>query len=217
MPDFAAARTAMVDCQIRPSDVTRYPIIAATLAVPREDFVPGDMRSVAYAGDDIALSADRTILAPRTFAKMLDALALTGAELVLDIGCALGYSTAVIAHMSEAVIGLEQDEAYASEAGTALTKIGADNAVIEVGPLGEGAAAHGPYDAMIIQGAVEVLPQTIIDQLRPDGKIVMLKVEGALCYAALGVKGSNGISWRRIFDATAPILPGFAAKPAFVF
>ncbi|MBB5515414.1 protein-L-isoaspartate(D-aspartate) O-methyltransferase [Rubricella aquisinus] len=217
MSDFAAARTAMVDCQVRPSDVTRYPIISAMLSVPREEFVPSDMRSVAYAGEDISLSADRSILAPRTFAKMLDALALSGNELVLDIGAGYGYSTAVIAHMAQAVIGLEEVESLATAATTALSAAGADNAVIETGPLAEGAAAHGPYDAMVVQGAVEELPQAIVDQLRPDGRIVMLKAEGALCYAVLGVKGARGVSWRRIFDATAPVLPGFSKAPTFVF
>ena len=132
MSDFLARRTMMVDTQVRPSDVTKFPIIEAMLAVPREDFVPAAQREAAYMGENLDLGQGRVLLEPRTLAKMLDALAISNSELVLDVGGAMGYSTAVIAHMAEAVVTVEEDEAMAREAQDALIAAGADNAVVHV-------------------------------------------------------------------------------------
>lgn len=217
MIDFAAAREAMVDGQVRPSDVTRYPIILAMLDVPREDYVPGPLRGVAYLGEHVPLAPGRVVLDPRVFAKMLDALAVGPKDLVLDVGCGLGYSTAVLAHMAEAVIALEGDEALAAGAEAALTSHAVDNAVVQKGPLAEGVPAHGPYDAIVIEGAVARLPGALTDQLKPGGRIVAIFQDGASGQARLGLRTEGGMAWRRIFDATAPMLPGFAATKAFEF
>ena len=101
MIDYAKAREAMVDCQIRPSDVTKYPIIAALLDTPREAFVPADKKPIAYIGEDIALSESRVLLDPRVFAKMLDVVNIRHTDLVLDIGTGLGYSAAVMARVAD--------------------------------------------------------------------------------------------------------------------
>ncbi|QIK40917.1 protein-L-isoaspartate O-methyltransferase family protein [Pontivivens nitratireducens] len=217
MTDFKSARTAMVDCQIRPSEVTRYPIIQAMLTVPREQYLPSEAQAIAYMGEHVDIGGGRVCLDPRVLAKLIDALAIQPDDLVLDIGCGLGYSTAIIANIAEAVVALEEDEALAEEAAATLSAQGVDNAVVEKGPLVAGAPSHGPYDVIIIQGGIEALPDAIADQLRPDGRIAVIEMMGPLGVAQLGVKGANGISWRRSFDATAPILPGFAAEKAFVF
>lgn len=217
MTDFAAARTAMVDCQIRPSDVTRYPIIKAMLSVPREDYLPSAAREVAYMGEHVEVARGRVCLDPRVLAKMIDALAIQSGDLVLDIGAGLGYSTAVIADIAQVIVALEQDESLSTDAEATLSREGVDNAIVETGPMAEGAAAHGPYDCIIFQGAVEQVPDGIISQLRDDGRIVAIFMDGALGTVKLGVKGAAGVSWRRIFDATAPVLPGFDAEKAFVF
>lgn len=217
MIDFAAAREAMVDGQVRPSDVTRYPIILAMLETPREDYVPASVRDVAYLGDHIPLVPGRVMLDARVFAKMLDALAVGPKDLVLDVGCGFGYSTAVLAHMAEAVIALEEDEAMAAAAEIALNAHAVDNAAVQRGPLAAGVPAHGPYDAIILEGAVEVLPEALTDQLKPGGRIVAIFRDGAIGQARLGLKTETGMAWRRIFDATAPELPGFAAAKAFEF
>jgi len=217
MTDFAAAREAMVDRQVRPSDVTRYPIIEALLRVPREDFVPQALRPVAYLGEHVPLGPGRVLLDPRVFAKMLDALDLGPDDLVLDVGCGLGYSTVVIARLAEAVIALEEDAAMAAEAEAQLTSHGADNAVVEQGPLAAGIARHGPFDAIIIEGAVEALPDAFAEQLKPGGRIVAIFADGAGGQARLGLRTAQGIAWRRIFDATAPVLSGFQAMKAFEF
>jgi len=217
MTDFKSARTAMVDCQIRPSEVTRYPIIQAMLTVPREQYLPSEAQAIAYMGEHVDIGGGRVCLDPRVLAKLIDALAIQPDDLVLDIGCGLGYSTAIIANIAEAVVALEEDEALAEEAAATLSAQGVDNAVVEKGSLVGGAPSHGPYDVIIIQGGIEALPDAIADQLRPDGRIAVIEMKGPLGVAQLGVKGANGISWRRSFDATAPILPGFAAEKAFVF
>jgi protein-L-isoaspartate(D-aspartate) O-methyltransferase len=217
MTDYAAAREAMVDRQVRPSDVTRYPIIEAMLAVPREDFVPDALRPVAYLGEHVPLGPGRVLLDPRVFAKLLDALNVGPRDLVLDLGCGLGYSTAVLARMAEAVVAIEPDAAMAAEAEALLARHAVDNAVVIAGPLAGGRAEHGPFDAMIFEGAIEVLPELLAGQLKPGGRVAAIVVDGSRGQARLGIRAGNGIAWRRIFDATAPVLPGFAATKAFEF
>lgn len=215
MSDFAARRVMMVDTQVRPSDVTKFPIIDAMLSVAREDFVPAAQREAAYLGENLDLGQGRVLLEPRTLAKMLDALAIGNDDLVLDVGCAMGYSSAVIAHMAEAVIAVEADEAMGAEAQEALSLAGADNVMVQVGPLVEGAAKHGPYDAIIVQGGVGHLPDALADQLKEGGRVACLFMEGALGEVRLGHKSGGRISWRMAFNAGAPVLDGFQEQVAF--
>lgn len=215
MTDFEMRRRMMVDTQVRPSDVTKYPIIDALLAVKREAFVPSSAREVAYAGENIDLGDGRVVLEARTLAKMLDALNVQQTEMVLDIGVGYGYSAAVLGHMVEAVVAVEEDEAMAAEAEATLATEGADNVALVTGSLAEGAAKHGPYDAIILQGAVEVLPEAIAAQLKEGGRIAVLFQEGALGVVRIGHKSGGAISWRFAFNASAPVLPGFAKAAAF--
>lgn len=217
MIDFTAARTAMVDCQVRPSDVTLYPVIEAMLSIPREEYVPQNLRTVAYAADHLDIGEGRFVLDSRVMAKMLDALAIQPDELVLDIGCGLGYSTALIAHLAEMVIAVEADESMATEAGRILVEHSADNALVQNAPLADGAKQHGPYDVIVIEGGVEVLPDTILDQLKTGGRVGMIRMQGALGQCVIGHKTENGIDWRRAFDAAAPVLGGFNALSEFSF
>lgn len=217
MTDFLAARTTMVDCQVRPSDVTKYPIIDAFLTVPREEFVPLAKRSVAYMGGHIALSGDRVLLDARTFAKMLDAVNIQPNELVLDLGCGFGYSCAIIATLAEAVVGVEPNEALAKEAAELLTANGVDNVMIESGDLCKGAPKHGPYCVIILQGAAEQIPQEILSQLKLGGRIAVIHQSSSLGECKIGIKRENGIDWRNVFSATAPVLSGFSQKSTFTF
>lgn len=217
MTDFAAAREIMVDRQVRPADVTLYPIIAAMLEVPREVYLPDALRPVAYVGEHVPLAPGRVLLDPRVFAKLLDAVNVGPEDLVLDVGCAYGYSAAVLARMAQAVVAVEEDAAMAAEAEARLAAEGVDTAVVHAGPLAEGVAAYGPFDAMLVEGAIEVLPPALEAQLKPGGRVAAIFVEGTRGQARLGLRTETGIAWRRIFDATAPVLPGFAAAKAFVF
>ncbi|MEM8789598.1 MAG: protein-L-isoaspartate O-methyltransferase [Pseudomonadota bacterium] len=217
MTDFAAARVTMVDSQVRPSDVTLYPIIDAMLTVPREEFVPHALRAVAYAGEHVPLSAGRVVLDPRVFAKMLDMAEIGRGDLVLDIGCGLGYSAAVISLLAEAVVAVEADAEMVREAVATLTAQNYDSALVVEAPLAEGDTTHGPFDVIMIEGGIETLPQAIADQLKDGGRICALFAQGATGRAALGVKTGGRIAWRDVFDATAPVLEGFAKSGGFEF
>lgn len=215
MPDFATRRSIMVDTQVRPSDVTKFPIIAAMLEVPRERFVPDSLREAAYMGEALPLAPGREMVEPRTLAKMLDALDIGPDELVLDVGTGLGYSAAVIARLAEAVVAVEEDEGMAAEAEAALSAAGVDNAVVVAAPLAQGAPKHGPYDVITVQGAAEEFPRALADQLKDGGRIGCLFMEGVLGVCRIGVKHNGAISWRYAFNAAAPVLPGFGRAPAF--
>ena len=205
----------MVDTQVRPSDVTKFPVIRALLTVPRENFVPDDKREAAYAGGNIALADRRVVLEARTLAKMLDALDIQPDELVLDIGAGLGYSSAVIASLAEAVVALEDDESMAKEAQRLLGENGVDNVAVINAPLNAGAPRHGPYDVIVIEGGVEHVPAAIIDQLKDGGRIAALFNEGGLGLCRIGYKLDDEVSWRFAFNAGAPTLPGFEGPKRF--
>nr|WP_249218926.1 protein-L-isoaspartate O-methyltransferase [Loktanella sp. SALINAS62] len=205
----------MVDTQVRPSDVTKFPIIDAMLSIPREAFVPSTKREAAYVGENLMLSAGRVMLEPRTLSKMLDALDIQPSEVLLDLGCGLGYSTAVAARLADFVVAVESDADMADEAQTNLTEQGIDNAAVLTNPLQDGAAKSAPYDLVMIHGAVEVVPDAILDQLKDGGRIAAIFAEGALGTVRIGIKAHGRVSWRFAFNAGAPVLDGFRKPMAF--
>ncbi len=214
MADFAKARTMMVDSQVRPNDVTRYTVIEALLNVPREEFVPDAKRAAAYAGINLDLGNGRVLLEARTLAKMLDGLAVGPTDLVLDVGCALGYSAAVIARMAEAVVAVDVAD-LAAEAQKRLATIGADNVAVIGGDLTAGAPKHAPYDVIVIEGGVQEVPPALADQLKEGGRIAAVFQSGGLGVVRIGHKTQGQIDWRDAFNAAAPLLPGFARADAF--
>lgn len=217
MSDFASRRMMMVDTQVRPSDVTKFPIIEAMLHVPREVYVPSQQREAAYIGVNIPIAPARVILEARTMGKLLDALDIQPSELILDIGCGLGYSAALLARLAETVVAVEDDEALSSQAQAQLAAEGVDNAVVVQAALAAGAPKHAPFDVIILEGGIEVLPDAIADQLKEGGRIGAIFMEGGLGIVKVGIKTDGQINWRFAFNATAPVLPGFAHKAAFAF
>ncbi len=215
MTDFAARRRTMVDTQIRPSDVTKFPIIDAMLTVKRENFVPDAQREAAYVEGLIELGDGRCMLEPRTLAKILDILNISNDESVLDIAPALGYSTAVAARMAQLVVAVEEDENLAAESQSILMEAEADNAIVHVGPLEQGAPEHGPYDVIMVQGGVEQVPDALIAQLKDHGRIACLFVQGALGIVRIGHKSGDRVTWRDAFNANAPILQAFSTNRVF--
>ena len=215
MQDFATRRMTMVDTQVRPSDVTKFPIIDAMLRTPREYFVPEALVETAYVGENVAIAEGRVLLDPRTLAKMLDALEVTRADLVLDVAAGTGYSSAILAQMAQAVVAVEDDAKLAQDAEQALARVGAEAVVVHTGPLDQGAPAHAPFDAVIIQGGIQTFPDALAAQVLDGGRVVALFMSGQLGVVRLGTKQNGVIGWRDIFNATAPVLPSFALAPAF--
>lgn len=205
----------MVDTQVRPSDVTKFPIIDAMLSVPRERFVPPARREAAYVDQLTDLGGGRVLLDARTFAKMLDGLDIRPNESVLHVGAGLGYGTAVLARLADFVAAVEDDADRATTAEAALREAGADNAAVFAGPLDTGAPKAGPYDAILIEGGIQVLPEAILAQLKDGGRIVALWTDGPTGEVRLGIRSDGRLSWRGLFNALAPVLPGFARAPAF--
>jgi protein-L-isoaspartate(D-aspartate) O-methyltransferase len=219
MTDFSAARRHMVDGQVRPADVTDLRIISAMMTVPREQFVPADAVKLAYL--DLGLKvggapdAPRCLLKPMVLAKLIQALDMEPADRVLVVGGATGYSAAVLSHIAAQVTVLEQDDALASQAKSALA-LQANVSVVK-GPLTAGWAAAAPYDAILIDGAVESLPQAISRQLKDGGRLVCILGGSPGASAMLYRRSGHECSGRPIFDASAALLPGFAKAPAFAF
>ena len=214
MSDFSTRRVMMVDTQVRPSDVTKFPIIAAMLSVPRESFVPVAQKEAAYAGLNLAISRNRVVLEARSLAKLLDFLDLQPGNRVLDLACGYGYASAVMAKMGCDVIAVEEDAALADAARVLLGAL-AKVKVVTAG-LTVGAPTDGPYDAIVVQGGVEQVPEALLAQLKNGGRIGALFMQGALGTARIGLKQDGVVAWRSVFNATAPVLPGFAARQDFV-
>ncbi|WP_296375241.1 protein-L-isoaspartate O-methyltransferase [Yoonia sp.] len=215
MTDYAKRRMMMVDTQVRPSDVTKFPIIDSMLSVPREEFVPENLREAAYVGENLDLGGGRVLLEPRTFAKILDALDIQPRHVALDLGCGLGYSTAVLAQLCEFVVAVEDNADRAAEAQALLSRRDVDNAAVMEGPLALGAAKSAPYDIIIVEGAVEQVPDALLDQLREGGRIGCIFAEGALGVVRVGHKIDGVVNWRFSFNASAPVLPDFIKAKAF--
>ena len=217
MSEFHKRRIAMVDRQVRPSDVTKFTIIQAMLDVPREDFVPDSRREMAYVGEHLELGFGRVLLDPRVLAKLLDELDIRSDDLVLDVGCGMGYSSAVIAKMAEAVIALEESREFADRAEAAFLLHSVDNAVVVNGELAKGSPKHGPYDVIVVQGGLEQLPAELERQLTEGGRIGCVFSGGPVGECRIGTKHGERIVWRAAFNASAPVLPGFTRKREFVF
>ena len=209
MIDYQERRTMMVDTQVRPNDVTKYNVIAAMLEIPREEFVPDSRRDVAYVGENIEIARGRVVLEPRTIAKMIDALDLQPTELVLNLAAGYGYTAAVLGRLAQAVVAVEEDAEMAAEATRRLAGIGADNVAVVQGPLAAGHKAEAPYDAILIEGAIEELPDSLAEQLAEGGRIIALFLDATVGVVRSGVKLDGVITWRYAFNAGAPVLPGF--------
>jgi protein-L-isoaspartate(D-aspartate) O-methyltransferase len=223
MIDFATARRMMVDGQLRPNDVTDSRILGAMLETPRERFLPQAKASWAYLDFDVPIleSADgrarRRMLKPMLIGKMIQIVDLRETDAVLDIGCGTGYSSAVIAQLARVVVALEEETTLAFAAKENLYAHGITNVSVETGPLSAGYTARAPYDVIFLQGATEVEPQMLFPQLRDGGRLVCVRDRGGLGTVVLYRRSGNDVSGWPSFDATASVLPGFTATPAFVF
>ena len=220
MLDFATARRMMVDGQVRTMDVTDPRLIAAMLNVPREHFVSPSKTALAYLDRDVPVADDNTsrrLLKPMVLAKLAHAAEIHAGDVVLDVGCATGYSSAVLAQLAREVVALEEDPALAKQAEQNLAALDARNVSVVCGPLMGGWRERAPYDAILLNGASEVVPNDLCDQLRDGGRLVCVLGRAPAGKATVFRCVNGDTSGRPIFDATAPLLPGFTKPQAFVF
>ena len=209
-----AARLHMIDSQIRPNDVTDPQILAAIGAVARENFVPRQSRAIAYADVPVEVAPGRFLLEPRCFAKLLQLAAIRPEDRILDVGCATGSSAAVLARLGGKVIALEQDADLLRIASEGLSATGV---VLVQGGLIEGAKMEGPFDVIVVEGAIEQTPDTLLSQLAEGGRLVTVMQENGQSRAVIFLKEHGGIGKRAAFDAAAPLLAGFKKAMGFVF
>jgi protein-L-isoaspartate(D-aspartate) O-methyltransferase len=215
MQDFELSRQNMVDCQIRTSDVTAHRVLSAFQTVPRERFVPSNMAELAYIDEDIEVADDRYVMEPAPFAKLVQAAAIGSEDVVLDIGCGTGYSSAVLSRFASLVIALEEDPDLAKTAAKTLADLDYDNVAVVEGPLNKGYAAEGPYDVIFVGGCVDVVPAGLFEQLREGGKLVVVEGAGNTGTARLYLRSGEDISGRRLFNCAVKPLPGFQKKAEF--
>ena len=216
--DFSVARRNMVENQIRPNRVTDARVLAALEEVPRELFVPEGVRNIAYIDGDIELGAGRRMLEPTVFARLLQAAEIQPNEVVLDVGCGTGYSAAVLAHLASTVVALESDRALAQRATKLLADQSVDTVALVEGALAAGDKVHGPYDVIVIEGAVAKVPEGLLAQLADGGRLVAVVTQpGSVGRATLMLRVGESVSSRPLFEAAAALLPGFTARPGFVF
>ncbi|CAO3418974.1 protein-L-isoaspartate O-methyltransferase family protein [Azospirillum doebereinerae] len=218
MTDFAAARFFMVEGQIRPNKVTDHRLVDVLSETPREAFVPESARGVAYVDDDLPLGNGRYLLEPMVFARMLQYVSVQETDRVLDVGCAGGYSTAVLARLSASVVGLDSDAGLTAQANAALAAQGVVGATVATGPMAEGYAQSAPYDVIVIEGTIPEVPAALAEQLAEDGRLVaIVQDERGVGQARLFQKAGGVLSSRILFEAQPHALPGFAKKTPFVF
>jgi protein-L-isoaspartate(D-aspartate) O-methyltransferase len=223
MTDFAAARRMMVEGQVRTSDVSDLRIIAAMLELPRERFVPESKAALAYLDADVPVTEAqggkpvRRLLKPMVLAKLVQAAAVQASDHVLDVGCATGYSSALLARLARSVIVLEEEETLVRLARENLKAVSADNVTVVAAALTQGWQGGAPYDVIFLNGATEIAPQALTRQLKDGGRLVGVLGRGPTGQAMIYRSVGGDVSGWPIFDAAAPVLPGFAAPAEFVF
>ncbi|MHB1216795.1 MAG: protein-L-isoaspartate O-methyltransferase family protein [Alphaproteobacteria bacterium] len=207
----------MVESQIRTNKVTDPAVIGAFSELPRERFVPEGLRGVAYVDEDIELTHGRFLMEPMILARLVQIAAPKAEDIALDVGCGSGYASAVLARLCSAVVALESDRGLIARANALFDEMQINNVVVVEGALTVGYPRQAPYNVILLNGAVERIPQPLFDQLADGGRLVTVHMDGGVGRGTLYLKSAGVISHRPIFDAATPVLPGFSAEPHFVF
>jgi protein-L-isoaspartate(D-aspartate) O-methyltransferase len=221
--DFEKLREKMVDGQLRTTDVTDRRLLAAMRSVPREAFVPPQKCPIAYIDEDLEIAPPRQgrparyLMEPSPFARLVQLARVGPEDVVLDVGCATGYSTAVLSRLAGSVIALESDPELAAQASETLSRLGFDNAVVVEGALPEGYPDEAPYDVILLGGVVDFVPGALLDQLKDGGRLVCVEGRGNAASARLYLREGDLVSSRRAFNAAVQPLPGFERAPEFDF
>lgn len=219
MTDFTLARRNMVDGQLRPNRVTNSQLLAVIGTLPREKFLPDGLSSVAYSDDDVPLGNGRFLMEPMVLARLIQTLQPRETDRALVVASGRGYGAALLAQLVKSVVAVESDAGLAAAAESMIKELSLGNVEQKVGSLEAGAAASGPYDVILIEGAVRQVPPAIVEQLADGGRMgtIVAGPPGALGSAQLFVKEAGTASGRPLFDAGTPALPGFAPPPRFTF
>lgn len=219
MHDFAAYRRNMIECQIRPNQVTDAAVLDAFATVPRETFVPAALAACAYIDEAVALGNGRFLVEPMVSARLIQALKVKPHDKVLAIGAATGYIAAILSRLAAHVFALESDPALATQATQNLRTLGVTNVTVVQDALERGHARKGPYDVILCDGAVSTIPAALSDQLIEGGRLaaIFASADGTSGHGVLMLKSHGALSRRVLFDAVTPFLPGFEAEAAFVF
>jgi protein-L-isoaspartate(D-aspartate) O-methyltransferase len=215
--DYATARQHMVDCQIRTNKVTDERLIEAIRTLPRERFVPEAARARAYLDDDVEIAPGRSLIEPMVTARLIQAAEAKPDDIALVVGAGTGYAAALLARLANTVVALESDPALAQRAGAVLGDLSIDNAAVVEGALNAGCAKHAPYNVIYLDGAVELVPPALTQQLADGGRMLGVLLDRGVGRATLWIKSGDALSRRVLFDANVTPLPGFAAPARFVF
>ncbi|QRM56920.1 protein-L-isoaspartate O-methyltransferase [Sinorhizobium sp. BG8] len=215
--DYKAARTKMVDNQIRTTDVTSHSVLNAFLTVQREEFVPAKSKALAYIDNDINLKSGRYLMEPSPLAKLIQLAAVQQGDVVLEIGCGTGYASAILSMLGGSVVALESDEELAAQATETLARLGYDNVAVVTGELEKGYAPEAPFDVIFVHGAVELVPEALLEQLRDGGRLVTVQGYGNASQARLYIRELGKTSERGVFNTSVKPLPGFRKAREFVF
>ncbi len=216
---FATARKTMVDCQLRPSKVTDQFILDAFMTIPREDFVGKQQRALAYVDEDLPLAGGRCLMEPMVLARLLQALEIRPDDSVLIVGAGCGYGTAVTAKLAGSVIAIETRANLVDKAQDVLVSIGIDNAAIVKSRLVDGYSKEGPYERILIEGGVETVPDSLLKQLTPNGRLAAIyrKLGHPVGVASVWTRSGKEFTRTPLFDARVPNLDEFNSKVEFSF
>ncbi len=218
MRDTDSLRSNMVNSQLRTNRVTDPRVLAAMGEVPRERFLPETHAYLAYADEDVPLGGGRVLLEPMVFARLVQALDITEDDVVLDIACGTGYSSMVLGRLARAVVALDSNADLIERATAIQADFTHDNVIFESGPLLEGWKAQAPYDVIFVNGAIECVPEAIVQQLAPGGRLgAVFRVGGRQGCAELVTMFQGVASRSRLFDANVPMLTEFVSEKGFTF
>ncbi|GLQ07495.1 protein-L-isoaspartate O-methyltransferase family protein [Sneathiella chinensis] len=214
--NFAEARLSMVLSQLRPNNVTSDRVADAMNTVPREEFVPKDLRGVAYMDEDLAIAEGRYLIEPRVFARLLQEARVEESDVVLDVAVGTGYSSAVLGELAQAVVAIESTAGMVEKASEILTRLEADNVAVVEGNLQDGNAKQGPYNVIHVNGAIPAVPQALLDQLADGGRLICVIGTNPGVATVIYRKGDR-FHDEQVFDAAVPALPELRPAEEFSF
>ena len=213
---YSTARQHMVESQLQPNEVNNEAVVKAMGAVAREVFVPKALRATAYVDEDLPLGSGRFLMEPRVFGRLIQAAAITKESSVLDIGCATGYSAAVLSKMANSVVAVD-DSDFAAQAEKNLAVLDIHNVAVVAGKLDEGVQGQGHFDVIIVEGAISDVPQALLNLLEDGGRLLCVKLYGVVGRAHMVTRRGDAFSPVDLFDAAVEALPGMVKEVGFVF